>query len=326
MKSIQFGRHSFILIAIFLLTFSCNQEETDKAPMIDSELLPYVNRFVDEAKLRGKTISLANLVAKLQTLQNNCGLGWSNPPKVSIDKTCWNDLPDIPKELLVFRQLGQALLGRSDDNSKLPTGDYVSIMCENPVYLYNEYTPGKRIYYLDELFNVVGQLPTWALVKTNETSIFQDPITNDNVWQHFVTGGAYHTASLSGDFSSSPYSLSIKSNGTNSGYSYWVYSWKPTNIEEGADLVLKVKIKASDLSGGGAFFAFQAIVSEKSYPIFFYTTQTDNPATGTNDFKEYSIKVNYFPNKCDQLSIFLIMDGTSTGTVYFDDIQVLKYN
>ena len=85
------------------------------------------------------------------------------------------------------------------------------------------------------------------------------------------------------------------------------------------------KIKALDLRGAGAFFAIRANVNEKSYPIFFYTTQTDNPATGTNDFKEYSIKVNYFPNKCDGLNIFLIMDGTSTGTVYFDDIQLLKY-
>ena len=324
MKSIQLTRHSFILL-VFTLAFSCTQEETKKAPVIDAELLPYVNRFVDEAKLRGKTISLDNLVAKLETQPTSCGLGFSNPPKVSIDKTCWNNLPDVPKELLIFHQLGQALLGRANDNSKLPTGDYVSIMYENPIYLYNEYTPGKRTYYLDELFKVVAQLPAWALIKTNETSIFQDPITSNNVWQHFVSGGANHTASLSGDFSSPPLSLSIKSNGTSSGFSYWVYSWKPTNIEEGTDLVLKVKIKALDLSGAGAFFAIRANVNEKSYPIFFYTTQTDNPAIGTNDFKEYSIKVNYFPNKCDGLNIFLIMDGTSTGTVYFDDIQVLKY-
>jgi len=324
MKSIRLTRHSFILIAIFVLTFSCNQEEANTEPVIDPELLPYVNRFVDEAQLRGKVISLANLVAKFEN-QNSCGSGWVNPPKISIDKTCWNDLPDIAKELIVFHQLGQALLGRSDDNSKLPTGDYISIMCENPIYLYNEYTPGKRIYYLDELFEVAGQLPDWAFIKTNETSIFQDPISTDNLWQHFVSGNANHTASLSGEFSSAPFSLSIKSNGTNSGFSYWVYSWKPTNVEEGTDLVLKVKIKASDLSGGGAYFAFRANVTEKSYPIFFYTTQTDDPATGTNDFKDYSIKVNYFPNKCDRLDIFLIMDGTSTGTVYFDDIQVLKY-
>ena len=326
MKSIRLTRHSFILLTVLGLAFSCNQEQANRAPDIDPELLPYVNRFVDEASLRGETISLDNLVAKLETLQNSCGSGWSNPPKVSIDKTCWNNFPDIPKELLVFHQLGQALLGRSVDNSKLPTGDYVSIMCENPIYLYNEYTPGKRTYYLDELFEVVGRLPNWAFVKTSETSIFQDPIDTNNLWQHFVSGSANHTASLSGDFSSPPLSLSIKSNGTNSGYSYWVYSWKPTNIEEGTDLVLKVKIKASDLSGGGAYFAFRANVNEKSYPIYFYTTQTDNPAIGTNDFKEYSIKVNYFPNKCDLLDIFLIMDGTSTGTVYFDDIQVLKYN
>ena len=80
------------------------------------------------------------------------------------------------------------------------------------------------------------------------------------------------------------------------------------------------------MSGGGAYFAFRANVIEKDYPIFFYTTQTDNPAIGTNDFKEYSIKVNYFPNKCDQLSIFLMMDGASAGSVYFDDVQLLKYN
>ena len=324
MRSIRLTSGVFILINILALTFSCDQEEAKKEPVIDSELVPYVNRFVEEAKLRGRIISLDNLVAKLEA-QNSCGLGSVKPPKISIGKSCWSDF-DIPRELLVFHQLGQAILGRSNDNSKLPTGDYVSIMCENPLYLYNEYTPGKRSYYLDELFEVVGQLPDWAFIKTNETSIFQDQIDANNLWQHFVSGSANHTASLSEDFSSPPFSLSIKSNGTNSGFSYWVYSWKPTNIEEGTDLVLKVKIKASGLSGGGSYFAFRANVNEKSYPIFFYTTQTDNPAIGTNDFKEYFIKVNYFPNKCDQLDIFLIMDGTSAGTVYFDDIQVLKFN
>jgi hypothetical protein len=88
---------------------------------------------------------------------------------------------------------------------------------------------------------------------------------------------------------------------------------------------LKLKIKSEGLTGGGAFFAFRADVPGEEHPVFFYTTQ-GSPVLGTTGFKEYSVKVNYFPTMIDKLNIFLILDGASTGTVYFDDIQVLKYN
>lgn len=125
--------------------------------------------------------------------------------------------------------------------------------------------------------------------------------------------------------SSADHSLAIPSNGTSTGFSYWYYRWSPQDIEVGAELVLKLKIKAEGLTGDGAYFAFRADIEGEEYPVFFYTTQGE-PALGTTDFKEYSVKVNYFPSMIEQLNIFLILDGSSTGTVYFDDIQVLKYN
>jgi hypothetical protein len=77
------------------------------------------------------------------------------------------------------------------------------------------------------------------------------------------------------------------------------------------------------LTGAGAFFAIRADTDKDV--AFFYTTQGKTPALGDSDFQEYSIKVNYFPNSNPTLIIFLMLDGSSLGTVYFDDIEVIKY-
>lgn len=316
-----------ILPLFFLLIFSCNDNDV-KGPTIDGELRPYVDEFVEEASKRGKPISLDNLEVLFAEVGDVCGRGSISPLRVTINKSCWTEQPDIAKEILMFHELGHSLLKKTHDSRKLPNGDYASIMYEDPVTLYNEYTPEKRTYYLDELFDVLaGALPQWTAEKTNESVVLSDEILNNGAWIYNVNGLANHTGAVVDSISASPAnSLAIHSNGVATGFSHWSYSFTPTNIEEGSAVVLKVKIKAVDLSGGGAFFVLRGDVAEKDYPILFYSTQ-DKPVLGNTYFgeTEYSVKVNYFPSKLDDLQIFLILDGTSTGSVYFDDIQLLKY-
>ena len=301
--------------------------DDEVAPVIDPELNEYVNRFVEAASQRGITISLTNLEVKFEDVSNSCGEGLVEPRLVKIDPSCWSNLPDIPRELLMFHELGHTILKRTHDHSTLPNGDYKSIMTEDPTTLYNEYTPEKRVYYLDELFGVVTSLPKWTSVKTIETVVLMDEVTVNDPWHYTVSGAANHQGGLVDSVFSSPdYSLAIHSDGVASGYSYWSYSFVPQGIEVGSEVVLKVKIKAMSLTGGGAFFALRLDVDEKDYPIFFSTTQQD-PVKGTTEFgsSTYSITMKYYPNKVDALRIFLFLDGTSTGTVFFDDIQLLKY-
>jgi len=186
-------------------------------------------------------------------------------------------------------------------------------------------TPLKRTYYLDELFDVVTNLPDWTSKKEIESIVFTDEISDGRLWKYAVSGTPNHKASIVDSISSSPLnSLMIHSKGITTGYSYWSYSLNPEDIEVGSALVLK--IKAEGLTAGGAFFAFRADTNGADNSIFFYTTH-GHPVVGTTAFgeSEYSIRVNYFPSGVDELKTFLIMDGASSGTVFFDDIQLLKY-
>ncbi len=226
----------------------------------------------------------------------------------------------------MFHELGHAILQRAHDNSTLPNGDYKSIMVPEPTILYNEYTPEKRIYYLDELFGVLSGLPSWTSVKTKEFNVIDDIISLPTAWTYRITGEANHIGdAIDTIYASSANSLVIHSKGTAAGFSSWSYSWTPLDIEVGSELVLKLKIRSEGLTGGGAFFAFRGDVQGEEFPVFFYSTQ-DKPVLGTTGFQEYSVKVNYFPSMIDKLYLFLMLDGTSTGTVYFDDIRVSKYN
>lgn len=312
----------FSTLMLCILLVSCNKDEA----VIPSEFATYLDRFVNEAKLRGKTISLDKLEVRFKDLENNCGLAEIEPLRVNIDEACWNRMPDVAKELLMFHELGHALLRLNHDDGTLPNGDYKSIMVPDPTVLYNDFTLEKRVYYLDELFGVLKGLPAWTALKTNEYSVIDDNITLPTAWAFISSNGALHEGEvIDSVYYSAENCLAIKSNGTSSGFSYWRYQWTPQGIEMGDEVVLKLKIKSEGLTNGGAYFAFRADIQGEEFPVFFYTTQGD-PVLGTNDFKEYSVKVNYFPSMIEQLNIFLILDGSSTGTVYFDDIQVLKYN
>lgn len=316
----------FVLFSFCPLFVSCEDDESTIGP----EFTTYVNRFVAEAQQRGRTISVDNLDVQFGTLTDICGLAQIDPPRVEIDRTCWNNSPEMAQEALMFHELGHAILRRGHENGILPNGDYESIMFQQPEILYNEYTPEKRTYYLDELFNALNGLPPWASTKVNESTVLNDDISSiPGAWTYKVSDGANHVGNVvSSSFSSPPYSLAIHSDGSASGFSGWSYSWTPKDIETGTELLLKVKIKAEALTGGGAFFVFRADAKEETrFPIFFYTTQ-NTPVLGATEFggSEYSIKVNYFPSQVDRLNIFLILDGASTGTVYFDDIQLLKYH
>jgi len=315
-----------IIFVCVLLMISC---EDDDKYSIAPDFTTYVDRFVSEANLRGITINTDKLDVHFGDLESDiCGQGSPDPPKVRFNKTCWDNLPDVPKEILMFHELGHAILRRQHDQGVLPNGDYKSIMYPDPAVLYNEHTPEKRIYYLDELFNTLNGLPAWTSAKTNEFTVLEDEILDSNDWNFKLTNGANAVGSVVDTaFSSEPYSLALHSNGSATGFSSWSYSWTPNNIAVGSELLLKVKIKADGLTGGGAFFAFRADPKEiEEYPIFFYTIQ-NSPVKGTTEFgsTEYSIRVNYFPQDVDKLNIYLILDGTSEGTVFFDDIQLLMY-
>lgn len=322
------SRYSLTTALAFFIIFSCKDNQEQTIGRVLPEFQIYVDRFVAEAKARGIAVNIDNLNADFGEYEDNvCGTGNSKPARITVYKSCWVNLPDMPREILVFHQLGHAILGRSHNNERFTNGTLSSIMSEDILTLYNAWVPAVRSYYLDELFNPSTPTPFWTLPKTKETTVLKDQITKNSNWSYAFSsmGNPNHVGSIIDSVSSSPpNSLSIQSNTVSTaGFSYWVYSWKPSNIEEGADVLFKVKIKAKNITGKGAYFAVRADINNEM--AFFYSTEGKIPITGNTDFQEYSLPVNYFPNSSPTVSIFLILDGASKGIVYFDDIEVIKY-
>jgi len=162
----------FFLIFVF---YSCNEKDSDSLQLDNSEFNTYIQRFVGEANQRelkgidGETFNkaISNLEIEFRKeVDSVCGRAISsnpNDPKVLIAESCWRNRSDTDKEILIFHELGHAILRRSHTDLKLPNGDYRTIM--NSSGLFGLYLPndGKRDYYIDELFDAAGTpTPDWG--------------------------------------------------------------------------------------------------------------------------------------------------------------------
>jgi hypothetical protein len=194
----------------------------------------------------------------------------------------------------------------------------------NQFGVYSEYTPEKRKYYLDELFKSSTVAPIWSSQKTKPTIIFQDSINakSDN-WKFINTLNSNQIGQLNSTiYSSAGNSLSIQATSP-SAFSYWVRSFVPQGIKQSTKLTLTVKIKVDKVTDGGIYIAIRGDNDTKS--LFFNTTQGRKKIIGTTDFLEYSVDVPYFIDATKKVYVLLIMDGQATGTVYFDDVTLTKY-
>jgi hypothetical protein len=141
-------------------------------PIINPIFTPYINIFLEEGKKRGITflpdqLDITIQLSKYPTVLGNY-LGVSNSDTRTIDiDSVWLKYPEPYKEWLFFHELGHLLLKRDHLSTKLPNGEYASLMwssqnnpdkCTLPIFT------GKlrREYYFDELFKPETPIPTWA--------------------------------------------------------------------------------------------------------------------------------------------------------------------
>lgn len=160
----------YLLVVFFLFSgLTCYKDVViEEIPIvsIDPDLQEYVDRFFNEATLRGKSLSKENLEVVFKDIgYKYCGYGYPSYPgnpglrRVEIDTepNCWIERNDTEKENFMFHELGHALLNRSHLSNFLANGMSKSIMCSsdfcNVWDYYNQYTIGTRSYYLDELFD-----------------------------------------------------------------------------------------------------------------------------------------------------------------------------
>jgi len=155
-------KYNLLFIPIFL-SISCKDTNEYR---VNDEFTPYVQKFIDEAALRGKTYDFekTGLIIEFANLDNDvAGLcHYEDPIRIQIDKDYWNALQgtegeELMKEDLIFHEMGHGILGRKHINDILENGDWKSIMCggdkvdDRPWNI--NYRGFRRTYYLDELFN-----------------------------------------------------------------------------------------------------------------------------------------------------------------------------
>lgn len=320
----------FVFGFVAMLAVTCKKEESTAPVVEDPSFKTYLDRFLTEAKARGVNpdVSLLRIIYS-DTLNYYCGYGVQSAHQVQISTRagCWPQLSDTDKEILMFHELGHAVLGRLHDNTKLPNGDYKTMMFGGSQFgLYTEETPERRKYYLDELFNPSTPAPSWSAEKTTPTVLFSDTINvAQNKWDFVQRAGSAQTGVVTAEqFVSLGHSLKIYSPSVTT-FSYWAYLISPPpSIKQGDRLVLSAKVRVQGVSGGsGAIVAFRGDSDSKT--LFFKTTQGVVPILGTADFTEYKVELPYYVDATTRIIIYLIMDSNALGTAYFDDVTFTKY-
>lgn len=312
----------FIILLSLIVLDTCKKE--DNQPIIDSDFQEYFDRFLIEASARSIPLNISELkVSYSNNFVRGCGAGYCDSKQVYINSECWESMKDIHKEILMFHELGHALLCRIHDNSKLPNGDLKTLMDSTDLYsAYTEDTPEKREYYLNELFNPFITPPDWSAIKTNPTIIFKDTINASlNSWE-YIKGpdNNYKGEFCSTEFLSPGTSLSITSYDL-IGFSYWNYDFIPQGINQSDKLVLRAHVKLDAISKGGGvtvMFLGRGDNDEKLWSAY-------KTVTGTSDFIECNAELPYYVSSTKNIKIRLVLDQ-STGKAYFDDITLIKYD
>lgn len=128
--------------------------------IVDQELRPYLDKFVEEGEKRGKQIVVSDLLVifgetRSEAEPNRIGYCASTYPKsIVIDRKVFNELDIGGREMLMFHEFGHCILDRGHDEGcyideypcKFPT----SVMYPSVVSTY--YLKNRELY-LDELFS-----------------------------------------------------------------------------------------------------------------------------------------------------------------------------
>ncbi|MBN1462921.1 MAG: hypothetical protein JXQ69_05175 [Paludibacteraceae bacterium] len=179
----------FSLVLFLFSAVSCVDEPTYE---VESVLDDYLQRFLNEGALRGKTFNLEKqgIILKFGDLDADVAgiCYYEDPIRILIDQAYWDKISKSAnaedlRENLVFHELGHGLLDRRHINDYLPNGDWKSIMCggtekDNRSWNIN-FRSIRRSYYLDELFNPSTPTPYWA-TKVFDGSVTEMPIIEDD--------------------------------------------------------------------------------------------------------------------------------------------------
>jgi len=152
---------SIAAIALILMLAGCKKQLPDSFIMagVDEQLLPYFERFEQEAISFGLDASLENsgITGEITSIEEGsvigtCSFSSQHPNHVTIDKEFWDSASDLGREYVVFHELGHCYLLRDHTEETLQNGHCVSIMASGTGACQYGYTSSTRDYYLEELY------------------------------------------------------------------------------------------------------------------------------------------------------------------------------
>ena len=294
---------------------------------------------MEEAEKRGHTFSLDDVQAFLlpQVEVNGvriCGLGYApafgdKVRRIDIDQLCWDFASDAEREILVFHELGHALLVRVHNDWKLPNGRNRSIMfageyCD--IYAsYNNCQLDIRKYYIDELFKEGILVPTWATRQNIDRVFFEDDFSLGRLGWNSVTPSS--TTSILLDtlqFFSPPAALRLSQSSAEETTHIWSRIISLFPIKTCSNITLSANIKTQSLSAG----KLDIIVSYPSSDETGTTTTCTHhfsvveSVTTQKEFEKFEFSLHCVPGGKKDIEIEFALTTSNEAAVLLDDISM----
>jgi len=326
----------FLFIS-FILFSSCKK---DRIP-INAELAPYIDLFLLEANKRGITLELENLEAFfLPEIVSNgsilCGQGFgpafgNDFIGISISNLCWQELDESGKEILVFHELGHALLERQHRNTKLGIGRNQSIMFSGGNCAiedsYDLCQTELRSYYLDELFFEPAELPTWSepaflpfrfFTEGFDDTTFEWEMDTENT----TLNNDFIVEKDSTEFISAPYSLKFEQTSAITSTSpYWKRSIPYRGYKFCTNLKVSGHIKTANLEGG-YLEIITSIPDSTNTSICSYPFIVEQSASSIELFKSFDYDIICLPDSKREIEVKFRVHGKEGATVYLDNLTL----
>lgn len=183
---------TIIVLFFSLALFACKEKEAlpmNGAIDIAPTFQPYVDQFIKEASIRGKEIDFSDTGLSIQFSElplgtaaqcQELGDGSRGNHRILIDENLWAIAAPTRREFLVFHELGHCELDRRHQNDQLPNGEWQSMMqgtiSNSPLSDKERGRPVnfhgfRRDYYLNELFDLIPNIPDWSNFQDSYTDI-----------------------------------------------------------------------------------------------------------------------------------------------------------
>jgi len=323
------------LTLLYLLSLSCNKDDH----FVEPELQPYIDRFFEEASSRGQSLPTKNVQAFLLPQVEEagvrvCGLGYApifgdKIRRIDIDQLCWKFASEMEREILVFHELGHALLDRTHNDWKLPNGRNRSIMFRGDncdIYAsYSDCQQELRSYYVDELFSEGITVPYWSKRQSINRSYFTENFDLKGVrWESNLETNNVQIQLDSISFNSAPYSIQLNQTSSEEGQ-YWQRKITLSPIKTCSNITLSVMVKTENLGDG----VLEILLS---YPSF---DENNNPtATCTHAFsirettrskgafQNFEFGMFCVPGGVKEMDIRLVLKAEGAAAVNIDDFNM----